>query len=168
MIISLSGWRGPENDQANQVAIGHAARDILGTLFLHFPEAHYRIGDCPNGFDAWIRALWDGQQEWHEPLLQRSEPYGRRDLEIFTAEWGELGPAAGPIRNGHMLDGDKTADPKHGTAHLLIALPKPGLRMPRSGTWSCVDAAVKRSIPVHICPLFPKPGRTRLPIVAGT
>ena len=150
MIIVLSGWRGTRETQQE---ILDATADVLRRLFVRFPDAQYRRGDCKTGVDWAVDYLWRKQYErsgWFTPQVK-----GRRGIEKFSADWSH-GPVGGPERNEAMLRGDGTTDLRHGFARLLVAMPQPGPRPPKgSGTWGCVDIAHRLGIPVEIAPLRP-------------
>lgn len=153
MIIVLSGWRGTSTVDC-QVEISDATADILRRLFIHFPDARYRVGNNPAGFDSAVNALWIKQRYragWYWPQV-----FGRRSLDrTWVAEWNKHGKAAGPLRNLAMMRGDGTADDTHGFAHLLVAMPEPGRRRPHSGTWDTIDAAAECGVDTLIVPLRP-------------
>lgn len=62
-----------------------------------------------------------------------------RDIPVQTveAEWRKYGRAAGPIRNGKMLDEG---------AEQVIAIPDAQSR----GTWDMVNQAKGRGVPVYV------------------
>lgn len=161
MIIVLSGWRG-NHTVLSQVEIREAVADMLCRLFVHFPDAEYRVGDCPTGVDAAVRRLWDLQGSktgWYRPQVS-----GRRRLAPpYRADWGAAGRRAGPERNRAMLRGDGTDDLVTGFASALYAMPEPGPRKPVSGTWTCMEIASELGVSFTSVPLRPAHGQDRLP-----
>lgn len=154
MIIAFSGWRGIPRNFDNQMEIRDAAAETLCDLFVAHPDARYRVGDNPAGWDESIRKLWLTQRNrngWYHPQL-----WGRRSLDrTWVAEWSKLGLRAGPERSRAMLRGDGSGDPVDGFADLLVALPQPGVRRQGSGTWAAIDIAAELEIPTMIIPLRP-------------
>lgn len=74
------------------------------------------VGDCPTGVDA---------------LVRRLVPHAY----VFVADWDRLGKAAGPERNGRMVEWAAEVDDYASRA--LVAFP--GHKS--SGTWDCVRRA---------------------------
>lgn len=65
--------------------------------------------------------------------------------EPHPARWSELGAAAGPARNRHMVAGG---------ALLVAGFPGPGSK----GTWGCLRMAAEAGIPALVQPLTGFPG----------
>lgn len=173
MIIVLSAWRGPTKDPSRKVRalsqerIDEACTEVVDHLLRNFVGVTIRYGDCPTGGDAAFHRLLSN------PRVQRRLRGHNSEAQRFVANW-DLPPkgSGGPIRNRAMLDGDRTFDPYKGVAHQLIALPEPGGRKERSGTWDCIDAAIERMIPIHLVHLgnpamYTVAGlrRTRMPLI---
>lgn len=81
------------------------------------PTVIFHVGDA-NGADAIVR------------------DFGHRHYKVFVADWDQYGKAAGPIRNGQLLEG----------VDMLVAFAG-GI-----GTADCVRQAKERGIPVMQVP----------------
>lgn len=92
----------------------------------HFPRDTTYVGDCPTGVDAVTRTVSSS---------------GR----VFRADWDRHKRAAGPIRNGKMLE----AALNDGEYVEVLAFPAPD----SDGTWDCIRQAVKLGIKVTIYPV---------------
>ena len=109
MTIAISGTR---------QALTHADEAIiLGALVPYFGQLAH-IGDCPTGVDRYVDGRFPDTQKF-----------------IARGAW----PAAGPIRNGRMLQG----------AVVLIAFPGPKSR----GTLNTIEQAIRRGIETHVYPI---------------
>ena len=103
--------------------------DLIVGLALATPKpTRIAHGDCPTGADQIVDRL--ARVLGLEPV-----PY--------PAMWNQHGAAAGPIRNGHMLDAEQPD---------VVAAFWDG-RMKRCGTFDCILQAVERQIEVRIYPV---------------
>lgn len=138
MIVAGSGWRfwGVKGDTDPLFIHGHLDRH----RYLFGPALHLRIGDC-EGAD--------------EIMLQWAKANPNVSFTIYRADWATHGrPAAGPIRNNHMLRGAENPDDPYPDvlANKLLAFPQPGVKMrsPGSGTTGCVIEANFLGVDVDI------------------
>ena len=121
MILAVSGWR----DHTDRAWIWHQLNRML-----HMGYTQFRVGDA-GGVDSYTLS-------W---CRERVVPH-----TIYYADW-TLGLSGGPIRNRNMLVGTLNGGE---LATTLLAMPQPGPRRPRSGTWDCIDAAFEYGVNVYI------------------
>lgn len=120
MRVAVSGSRTfPQPSFIIPSVLAGLLNDVLG------PNA-LLVGDCPTGADAEATA-WAREQGLA--------------VEVFEAEWEKHGLAAGPIRNGEMVD----ANPD-----LLVAFTDKPWNQSR-GTASAIRMARGNNVPVLIC-----------------
>jgi hypothetical protein len=136
MILAVSGWR--FWDQGEEV-IYHQLDNFM---VKYGPSLHVRVGDA-EGVDRIVRKRVFAMEEMGLGITYC----------VYRAEWGRYGHAAGPIRNGKMLNGDVSMDPyRQQLAHRLLAFPQPGIdwRDPGSGTVDCILQAVKLGVTLEV------------------
>lgn len=114
MKIAFSGCRNAHINWATAYKISQ----IIGE------DDEVLVGDCPTGIDLFVR----------EFCKEREVPF-----TVFVADWNKYGRAAGPIRNGQMVE----------EADLLIAFWDGNSK----GTLSAITQAVKKKLRVKIYPL---------------
>lgn len=64
------------------------------------------VGDCPTGVDEFVRRWQLTVKEDRLASMDNCWP----KIEVYEADWDEYGKAAGPIRNGEMLEDNTDAD----------------------------------------------------------
>lgn len=75
----------------------------------HGKDLRVRVGDCPTGLDAFVRA-------W---CMRALSPGTWR---VYNADWERHGNAAGPIRNEEMFE-DGLSPTDHSAVDLCVAWP---------------------------------------------
>ena len=85
----------------------------------------------------------DSYGNWHAKKLKFA---AIESFPIDEEAWRLYGNAAGPIRNGEMLDAEQIPD-------IVIAFPDDQ----SSGTYDCIDQAIARDIPVEVYPYYLSP-----------
>lgn len=122
LILAVTGWR----DHPDRGWVRHQ----LGRM-LHMGYTEFRVGDA-TGVD-------DYTLEWCRQMVV---PH-----TVYYADWSLPNRSGGPVRNRNMLKGTLNGDE---LADMLLAMPQPGPRRPRSGSWDCVDAAFEYGVNIYI------------------
>lgn len=129
-VVSVSGWR--DYPVTGKRFIFQELDRVLVEAITREEEIFVRVGDA-TGIDEFVR-------QWRSERCVSGKTY--------EADWDRYGKAAGPKRNGDMLQG--TEDP-HGISHMLLGFPQPGVYLTKdSGTWGCIKQAFLLGVRVEI------------------
>lgn len=127
MILTVSGWRWWTNKQ-------FITAHLEGQLYwFGAGNIHLRVGCCKTGADRFTRDWADANRHY------------LASVTVYHADWDQFGRPAGPIRNGHMLRGERNPfDPNPlALTDKLLAFPQPGVDWCKggSGTTGCIKDA---------------------------
>lgn len=127
--VLVTGWRFWPQEAAWYI---HRQLDLVHqTQIAPVDQMLVIDGECPRGgVDQWAH-------EWAVANL------GMEFSERHPAPWRQMGNAAGPQRNQHMVNLG---------AAMCLAFPGPVMPGRKSGTYDCVDRAKAAGIVVHEFP----------------
>lgn len=133
--VLVTGTRETLSPEAKDGVVS-AIEIVLDEAFRRKRLIRFVIGDCPTGVDAWAR-------ESARALESRGDCAG---VEIFEADWGTHGKAAGPRRNQAMVDS---------RPHLALAFPLVSASGEMSrGTGDCVRRCLAAGVRVRVYPIL--------------